>query len=119
MSQPIVRPPIEFRAIISIRPDVTPELWEVFDSIPKSRRSSVVMLMLARLASMEKAKGSSLAFVPATIVATPVVPDRTETQPDAPLPPKAQDAASANEGAQLLESFGADGLNTFLNYENA
>lgn len=54
-------PPIEFRPRISIHHKACPELWDVFNKIPEERRTTTVMAMLTRLATMDVHGGPVIA----------------------------------------------------------
>ncbi|WP_342721668.1 hypothetical protein [Acidovorax sp. FHTAMBA] len=54
-------PPIEFRPRISIHHKACPELWDVFNKIPEERRTTTVMVMLTRLATMDVHGGPVIA----------------------------------------------------------
>lgn len=122
MNEKINRPPVEIRTKFSIRHEESPELWELFQHIAPARRSTAIVLMLSRLAMMEKAKGSALTPAPVAVMApasASVPSDRGETRPAASQPPQTGVVDPSNDVSHLLESFGAEGLASFLNYDQA
>ena len=113
-------PPIEFRTRISIHYEECPDLWEAFNNIPKERWNKAVLVMLARLKTLEKGGGhvEAAAVNPRKAPPVEVAPLVEPVQAPSPAPRPTQatpeNSQEDDDIAALLTRFGEGGLDAYL-----
>ncbi|WP_342721667.1 hypothetical protein [Acidovorax sp. FHTAMBA] len=113
--------PIEFRTRISIHYEECPALWEAFNNIPKERWNKAVLVMLARLKTLEKGgeQAEAAAVQSGKNQPVEVAPLAEPVPAPFPSPSPVQVAISQNlqeddDIAGLLDRFGEGGLDAYL-----